>query len=100
MCVCAYVHAWMRACCVAAHICMCTVTPCTTIYIQRNAYLTCSMGDCKPSCAWTQTQLQCVCGAVPSVFIVDFDAFAAEKMWPGCSLGSCKPLLSMVLCSR
>ena len=47
-----------------------------------------------------KSQLQCVCGPVSSVSIVNFDAFAAEKMWPGCLLGSCKPLLSMVLCSR
>ena len=47
-----------------------------------------------------KSQLRCVCGPVPSMFILNFDAFAAEKMWPGCLLGSCKPLLSMALCSR
>ncbi len=45
-------------------------------------------------------QLQSVCCPVSSVFIVSLNAFAAEKMWLGCLLGFCKPLLSMVLCSR
>lgn len=47
-----------------------------------------------------KTHLQSVCGPVSSVSIVDFDASAAEKMLPGCLLASCKPLLSMVSCSR